>query len=177
MWIFTPHGFISAVKHRDYDNVLIVRARRREHLEAVLPGRPIEQTDNADYRYRTQVLKGELAAVIAEAIQGIDYDNFKNSIPDNQYHDACSGVWSVMHRLQPGSWYQGVTLAHEYAEDGEDLDQPELWPQDDDDRYSHTDDRERLRALVEGTLTRCQDCGVEQTDGSYLCSDCDITAS
>lgn len=159
MWIFTSHGFISAVQHRDYSDVLIVRARRREHLEAVIVGHPIEQTDQADYRYRTQITKTDLAEVIGKAIHGIEYDNFKNSIPDNEYHDACSGVWSVMHRLQPGSWQQGVTLAHEYAPDFDDLDQPELHPK------------------LGAALGRCTACGIE-TDtpiiagSAFYCSDC-----
>lgn len=176
MWIFTSDGFISAVQHRDHPQVLIVRARRREHLEAVLPGFSIEQTDNADYRYRTQIEKHSFAHRLAEITLDINYDNFKNSIPDDQYHDACSGVWSVMHRLQPGSWRQGVTLAHEYAPDFDDLDQPELWPQD-RESYSDDQDRESYSEDTPPALGRCAACGIETETpiiaGSiFYCSDC-----
>jgi hypothetical protein len=38
--------------------------------------------------------------VIAQQIQEIEYTNFKKSIPDDEYHAACSGVWQVMWRYQ-----------------------------------------------------------------------------
>ena len=39
----------------------------------------------------------------------LDYDNFKRAIPDAEYHDACTEVWGVMHKLQPGNnpWKRG----------------------------------------------------------------------
>jgi len=171
MWIFTNQGFISAVAHRDKPDYLLVRARRREHLEAIFPGYEISQTEQADYRYRILVSREHFAQAVAEEARAIDYPNFKNSIADHEYHDACSGVWSVMHRLQPGSYYRGVTLAHEYAdpwggEDEEyDDDQPDLW---DDGSERH-----RLRSMIGGTLLRCAECGIEMPDAEQpLCADC-----
>jgi hypothetical protein len=67
-----------------------------------------------------------------------------------------------MHRTQPGSYYQGVTLAHEYGDD-----QGDLW----DDGS----DRGRLRAMLDGDLARCETCAVEFHDpgGRGYCPDCD----
>jgi hypothetical protein len=162
MWIFTNKGFISAVAHRDKPGLLLVRARRREHLHAALPGFEIQETPHADYRYRTEVPATLLAGLLYDQVAAIDYDNFKNSIADHAYHDACSSVWSVMHRTQPGSYYQGVTLAHEYGDD-----QGDLW----DDGS----DRGRLRAMLDGDLARCETCAVEFHDpgGRGYCPDCD----
>lgn len=104
MWVFTNIGFISAVAHRTKRDHLMVRARRLEHLQAIFPGIEVHQTNNADYKYRVVIHRDLLAAVINKEIDGMQYDNFKNSISDHAYHDACSQVWRVMHALQPGSY-------------------------------------------------------------------------
>ena len=104
MWIFTNKGFISAVQHRDKPQHLMVRARRLDHLKAIFPGEQVTQTENADYRYRVTVHRALFHLAVGREIAALDYDNFKNSIPDHEYHDACSSVWSVMHQLQPGSY-------------------------------------------------------------------------
>lgn len=120
MWVFTSQGFISAVKHRDKANTLLVRARRAEHLDALLPGYPVTQSEKADYRYRCEVPRHALADILVDQVKAIEYDNFKNSIADNEYQDACSGVWAVMHRMQPGSCAADVTLARGCANDRDD---------------------------------------------------------
>lgn len=104
MWIFTNQGFISAVQHRDKPQHLMVRARRLEHLRAIFPGEEVTQTENADYRYRVTVHTIDFKKALCAQVDVLEYDNFKRSIPDHEYHDACSQVWGVMHRLQPGSW-------------------------------------------------------------------------
>lgn len=106
MWIFTNRGFISAVQHRDDKDLLMVRARRLDHLKALFPGIEIIEMQSADYRYRVTVKRDVFSAVVLREIeQQLTYDNFKNSIADHSYHDACSSVWSVMMRLQPGRSY------------------------------------------------------------------------
>lgn len=104
MWVFTNKGFISAVAHRTKRGHLMVRARRLDHLQAIFPGIEVHQTNNADYKYRVTIHRDLLAAVMNKEIDGMQYDNFKNSISDHSYHDACSQVWRVMHALQPGSY-------------------------------------------------------------------------
>ena len=109
MWIFTTDGFISAVAHRAEPGKVLVRARKSEHLRAIFPEVEVECNPQADYRYRAEVPRPMwLCRVLAEAGM-IDYDNFKAAIPDAEYHDACSEVWGVMHKLQPGSnpWKRG----------------------------------------------------------------------
>jgi hypothetical protein len=100
MWIFTNQGFISAVA--DFNNAgnLLVRARAKSHLSALFPKAKVIKTPDADYLYRASIPKEEVATVIAQQIQGIEYTNFKKSIPDEEYHAACSGVWQVMWRHQ-----------------------------------------------------------------------------
>ena len=100
MWIFTNQGFISAVTDFNKQGNLLVRARAKEHLTHLFPDAVVQKTSDADYLYRASIPQAEVAGVIAEQIQAIDYTNFKKSIPDDEYHAACSGVWHVMYRYQ-----------------------------------------------------------------------------
>lgn len=100
MWIFTNKGFVSAVQHRNQPAHLMVRARDRVALEQLVPESQIERTERADYLYRTTVSKVDFMKFMNDAVSSIEYDNFKNSIVDSDYHDACSSVWGVMHDYQ-----------------------------------------------------------------------------
>jgi hypothetical protein len=41
-----------------------------------------------------------LKRTLADAVDRIDYDNFKSSVEEQDRHDAYMGVWSAMLRLQ-----------------------------------------------------------------------------
>ncbi len=122
MWIFTKHGFFSAVCARqgdggrgqpvDVDRVM-VRARVQGHLEALKARFPEElgpcevlATANADYSHRLFVSKAAWCRVLAGLAEETDYDNFKSKVARHQgkagaaYERALHDVWSVMHRLQ-----------------------------------------------------------------------------
>lgn len=89
MWIFTKTGFISVVKHTEKADFLLVRARRREDLEAIVEpmlasGYPLDditETPEADYRFRVVMPRDCFAVVMSELVDQIDYPNFKDSIP------------------------------------------------------------------------------------------------
>ena len=100
MWIFTNKGFISAVADFNNTGNLLVRARNKKHLTALFPGVKVAKTENADYLYRVSIPQEDVARVIAQNVMEIDYTNFKKSIPDDEYHAACSGVWHVMWQYQ-----------------------------------------------------------------------------
>jgi len=100
MWIFLNDAFISAVQHRDDSDTLVVRARRREDLERTFPGEPITVSETSDYRYRVFVSKADFARVMIDKIEAIDYANFKNSVTEDDRHDAYAGVWRVMYGFQ-----------------------------------------------------------------------------
>jgi|GEM_PF-563507 len=141
MWVFTSKGFISAVAHRDKPEHLMVRARRLEHLQAIFPGTEIQQIASSDYKYRITVSKDTFAAVMFQEIKRLTYDNFKNSIPDAEYHDACGQVWRTMHTLQPGSHmpaYHADLPDSEPVEGHDDAwDGPDPWPTfGDPDKYN-----------------------------------------
>ena len=97
MWIFTSQGFLSIVAHREIPDSLLVRARKRHHLEDLFPDSEIIELETADYRFRTTATRFEVDDIISDYIMNIDYDNFKNSVPDFEYRHATGRVWSTMY--------------------------------------------------------------------------------
>lgn len=122
MWVFTKHGFFSAVcarqgsgQHGDPvdTNRIMVRARVRAHLESLkirfadmLGQCEIQEFAGADYAYRIFVAKPVWSQVMAGLAEETDYDNFKSEVARNQgtseaaYEHSLHEVWSVMHKLQ-----------------------------------------------------------------------------
>lgn len=89
MWIYTDIGFFSVVRTSfDTWHTLTVRARVRDDLVRLkkhLPGMgPIQRYEEADYLYRAQVSKSDLAEAMSEVLWNIDYPNFKARIAQTQ---------------------------------------------------------------------------------------------
>jgi hypothetical protein len=122
MWVFTRHGFFSAVcarqgngKHDqpvDPDRIM-VRARVRGHLEALQTRFPellgqaeIREFAGSDYAFRIFMGKSLWSQVLSGLAEETDYDNFKSEVFRHQgrsgagYEEALHQVWSVMNRLQ-----------------------------------------------------------------------------
>ena len=122
MWLFTKHGFFSAVCARqgngesgqpvDPDRIM-VRARLTEHLENLKQRFPellgeceIRKFQGSDYACRIFVPKSIWAQVVEQLAQETDYDNFKSKVARHQgprreaYENALHKVWEVMYRLQ-----------------------------------------------------------------------------
>jgi hypothetical protein len=127
MWIFTKHGFFSAVCARRGDgqrgqpvdpNRIMVRARLQSHLEALkkrfpdlLGGCEIQESAGTDYAFRLFLQKWAWIQVLAGLAEETDYDNFKSEVARHQvarhqgragadYEHLLHEVWSVMYRLQ-----------------------------------------------------------------------------
>lgn len=122
MWIFTKHGFFSAVCARQGDggygqpvdpDRIMVRARVRGHLEALLNRYPdllgaceIQESTATDYAYRVFLNKSGWSQVLSRLAEETDYDNFKSEVVRHQgragaeYERSLHDVWSVMHKLQ-----------------------------------------------------------------------------
>lgn len=100
MWICTTKAFLSIVEDWNEPNLLIVRARAAGHIEEVFPAAAVEYTPSADYAFRTRVSRKQLVLSITGEIYGIDYPNFKNSVADQELHDAYAEFWKIMRRLQ-----------------------------------------------------------------------------
>src|ERR671921_69751 len=79
MWLCMNDSFVSAVQDHSDPTRLVVRARRKEHLNRLFPNHEVIVTPNRDYAARVFVSREEFARVVTERIGGIDYDNFKDS--------------------------------------------------------------------------------------------------
>lgn len=122
MWLFTKHGFYSAVCARqgngshgqpvDPDRIM-VRARVCSHLEALkerfcdlLADCEIMEFAGADYAYRIFVPKSVWSQVLVGLTEEMDYDNFKSKVGRHrgsagaEYEHSLHEVWSVMNSLQ-----------------------------------------------------------------------------
>ena len=122
MWLFTRHGFYSAVCARQGDggkgqpvddDRIMVRVRIRGHLDSliarfsdILTNVEIQEFHATDYAYRIFIDKSAWAQVLSALGEEIDYDNFKSEVAHHQgkggadYERALHDVWSVMYRLQ-----------------------------------------------------------------------------
>ena len=123
MWIFTKYGFFSAVCARggdgghsqpvDFDTIM-VRARCREHLEALkirfpfrLGACEIQTNIGTDYAFRLFVTKSSWSRVMAALAVETDFDNFKGAVARHEgvagapYVNSLHEVWDVMRELQP----------------------------------------------------------------------------
>jgi hypothetical protein len=134
MWIFTKHGFFSAVCARqgkgahgqpvDLDRIMI-RGRLHSHLRALkerfsdLLGQcEIHERAGTDYAFRMFVQKSVWVQVLAALAQETDYDNFKSEVAQHQgfagaaYDHLLHEVWSVMHKLQEYKRTPAVASRH-----------------------------------------------------------------
>lgn len=97
MWICGSDYFVSIVTDATDKRCLLVRARRREHLEAFL-GDPgwITETPEADYPYRVTVVRADVIDAIASDLRNSRYQNFKASVRSSLLHDAYLQIWAYL---------------------------------------------------------------------------------
>ncbi len=122
MWIFTKHGFFSAVCARKGDGMrgqsvdpkrIMIRARVSAHLEALkerfpdrLGNSEILESPEADYAYRLLIPKSDWGQILLDLAEEIDYDNFKSKDANNPEkggaasRDTHHEGWSLMNRMQ-----------------------------------------------------------------------------
>ena len=100
MWICLNDAFFSIVDKGNPPGRLTVRARRAGDIERYFPGAGERHTSGTDYPYRAEVPRETVAAVLARAVQDIDYDNCKDSTTDGRLHEAYARVWGDMRRIQ-----------------------------------------------------------------------------
>lgn len=107
MWVFTKHGFYSAVSRKDGN--IAVRARLKKHLEDLiqhyLPSKPeIVTTKESDYRHRIIIPHDLWVEAISKIAKDIDYGNFKSEVYRTQgscdYETALHQIWETMYLIQ-----------------------------------------------------------------------------
>lgn len=115
MWIVTNKGFMSVVAKDRHgkpsgkadDAEVSVRFRRKADAKKLFPDHERVDTPGGDYECRVFATRFEVGCAVAKMVIGIDYTNFKDSIPkkDTDLYSACTAAWSVYGRLQPGGPY------------------------------------------------------------------------
>ena len=108
MWVVTNKGFMSIVAKDENgrpsgsgpEAIVSVRFRRKRDATALFPGYAVTTTPKGDYGFRVFATRTEVARVLVHEALGIDYANFKSSIPDHDeaLHDACMEAWAVFGR-------------------------------------------------------------------------------
>lgn len=96
MWIFLNDAFLSIVSPTPNSFELLVRARFEGDIQRVFPEAQVITTDTADYRFRAMIHRDRVSQVMADEAHDIDYDNFKNSVAEDDRHMTYLRVWSVM---------------------------------------------------------------------------------
>lgn len=101
MWLCLNDAFLSIVKKDCPDGSLLVRARRPGDIEKVF-GRRVKVTRllDSDYLFRAVIRRDDVTRAIQDEVLRIDYGNFKDSVSDNELHDAYMKVWTAMSLLQ-----------------------------------------------------------------------------
>jgi len=96
MWIYLNDAFLSIVAHRDDPGILLVRARRQGDIERAFPAAAVKVTGAADYRFRAELPRQDVADALAAAVAGIGYPNFKASVAERDRHQAYLRCWAAM---------------------------------------------------------------------------------
>lgn len=97
MWIAHNEGWLSIVSHRDRPDHLLVRARKAVHIESLFPEEVIYTNFKADYPYRADIRREDVATTLGNLLMDIQYDNFKNSVTDVDLQDAYISVWEKIY--------------------------------------------------------------------------------
>jgi hypothetical protein len=104
MWILTTLGFFSIVQHQDDRTLVMVRARVRADLEALIQAAgwevPIIRTPYRDYPYRVIVTQRRAAQALSKLATDLDYTNFKSAVGQRQGHQRAMAYHAVWHDLQ-----------------------------------------------------------------------------
>ncbi len=107
MWIFLDDAFYSIVEKKKGDRHLLVRARFKGDIERHFPHAEVKEIPGTDYRFRADVDRLEVVAMVNAYAFNIDYPNFKDQVVKKSNDpfrfvrvDAYSDVWEVMYKEQ-----------------------------------------------------------------------------
>lgn len=106
MWLLSEHGAYWVGQNRNNPEEVLIRARRREHLEALRPilqevraSLEILDTPAYDFPYRATLPRWAWALLAKKLAAGIDYGTFKGRLrdrhgPASPYYDFIVACWS-----------------------------------------------------------------------------------
>ncbi len=102
MWIQFNNSFLSIVLNRNNQKELLVRARVKGDIEKIFPSAKVFIDESADYKFRAFLPKSDVVEKIMGKVLEINYDNFKNSILNNDHErkKIYSNIWFELKKLQ-----------------------------------------------------------------------------
>jgi N-methylhydantoinase A/oxoprolinase/acetone carboxylase beta subunit len=112
MWIITEDGFFNIVQYEEdrERDFLTLKARRRADLVAagadIYPAKPpkmyIEESEDADYKFRMKAPRKKVMSYVASYVGTIDYPKTKDALhaahPDRD--KIYLAVWDTLSELQ-----------------------------------------------------------------------------
>ena len=111
MWIFTPKGMVSCVRHTTKPDTILVRARAKSHILEFIGDNQAARyfhLDKCDYNHRAEISMTAFTARLLEHAHNITYPDFKGSIPKDPeftpYYTACHNVWHCMNDFKLGAY-------------------------------------------------------------------------
>ena len=109
MWFFGSDAFLSVVQHKTDPAILIVRSRRPGHIETMFPEAEVKTLDGRDYQFRAELTRERVAERMQQYVMEMTATNFKDSVKEQAYHNACFGVWRAMESIQPKPAYSNYS--------------------------------------------------------------------
>ena len=105
MWIFTKHGFFSAVQNKFDANLIHVRARYEGDLERLCKTYGVEpkvvRTPEGDYPLRMDFDRQKWGEILKGEGEAVDYTKFKPAVHDGTIRDrAYMSVFNTMWKYQ-----------------------------------------------------------------------------
>jgi len=94
MWLFTDEGMISVVRHKEWDDVILMRARNANTIPNILKRSGFnhrlneqEYTPERDYAYRIELADHEFSKILTKLTDQLSYTNFKKHLLKNKKMD------------------------------------------------------------------------------------------
>jgi len=95
MWIYLTEGAFSIVAHRNKPDHLLVRSRHPEAINRAFPYAKQYYIIDADYPYRADIRRSEVAEFLIQRMDVMTYDNFKNTVDDESYGMLLKNTWAT----------------------------------------------------------------------------------
>ena len=170
MWLALSDGFLSVVKpaikdipasEKNLADPLMIRARKVEHLVRYFPGHRVYQWKGRDYPCRVFVERKHFAEFVFNYAMALNATNFKNSVLDNELHDAYAAIWGVMHGYQHGRYQPRLQSAN-----------PTFWDRLEHDAEDEPADDSDLDEFDMDVGGRCSHCSRADCTDDFPCPVC-----
>lgn len=117
MWIFFKGGAFLSIVQKPTDkgaNTLTVRARAKGDIERIFHGAKVVEGEGTDYLYRAVLPRSVVVARIADAVEAIDFSNFKDTVWSFEQPQKPSLVRRIV--ILTGSFTSSIRCAARSAE-------------------------------------------------------------